>query len=135
MYKLLLLVCIGVLLKADIATAHFFTIYSCKVPLTVLSGNIECRLTDLESSTFECKIVKFSYITYTFSEEDSVRFIDFDTPSYKNSVPTESHVKLAMTSVCIESDQCRQAFDCESGAATDDDGCHLNGLTADYHCH
>ena len=116
MRKLLLLICIGIL--PDIAMAHAFTADSCNVPLTVLSGNVECKLTDLHNDIIKCKIVKFSHITYVFQ-----------------GVPSKHDLKLAMTSVCMEDDECFQAFDCHRGVDIRGDGCHINPLTGDYHCH
>lgn len=118
MRKLLLLICIGILLQADNAMAHAYGLDSCKVPLTVLSGNVECSLIDFQSDTIECKIVKFSHITDTFQ-----------------GVPPKYHLKLSMTLLCLKNEKCRQAFDCEEGAATDGDGCHTDPLTGEYHCH
>lgn len=116
MRKLLLLICIGIL--PDIAMAHAFTADSCNVPLTVLSGNVECKLTDFNSDTIECKVVKLSHITSVFK-----------------GTPSRNWLKLAMTSVCMEDDKCFQAFDCQRSYGTDDDGCHFNPLVGEYHCH
>ena len=98
--------------------AHDYKVNSCKVPLTVLSGNVECSLTSFNSDTIECKIVKFSHLTYVFQ-----------------GVPSENDVRLAMTSMCMKNDKCFQTFDCKRGVGTDDDGCHFNPLTGEYHCH
>lgn len=124
MHKLPLLILIGILLQVDIAIAHDWQVNNCKVPLTVLSGNIECSLISLESDTIECKVVKLSHITaaFNFSHPKTMEFDKY-------------WVRLNMTFVCIKDDECFQAFDCSRGAATDDDGCHMNSLTGDWHCH
>ena len=116
----------GMLLKTADVTAHSFS--SCRKLGSFSLKKMQCRLVDTDNMRVVCRIAALSSL-----------FPDIKTEftGLPNRATSEGAYRL-MLRICYQISACGQRFSCSREyplPPTDSDGCHIDPLTGEYHCH